>query len=272
MGDLTEDTAVRGEDGRYTAALSEDWRIWGPSGGYVASIALRAAGAHAAFDRPATFSCHFLSVARFEPVELHVRTMRRTKRAESVAVAMSQDGVAVLEATAWFVAPGAGLVHDHAAMPPVAPHAGLPLVTELVPPGSESPFPFWQHFDHKPLEWWDDPADRPAGAPVFRGWYRYTPVATFSDPVVDACRSLILLDTMSWPSAVRAHPPDHHWMAPNLDVSAQFHRAAPDTEWLLADGVAPVAEDGLIGFRSHVWAGGALLASGAGQLLCRRLD
>src|SRR5205823_4892878 len=83
MGNLAADTAVSGADGRYQATLSPDWEIWGPNGGYVASIALRAAGAHSAFDRPATFSCHYLAVARFDAVDLDVRTLRRTKRAES---------------------------------------------------------------------------------------------------------------------------------------------------------------------------------------------
>src|SRR5205807_2351883 len=82
--------------------------IWGPNGGYVASVALRAAAAHAAFDPPATFSCHSLSVARFDAVNLDVRTLRRTKRAESVAVSMTQDGTPVLEAIAWIVQGGDG--------------------------------------------------------------------------------------------------------------------------------------------------------------------
>ena len=270
MGDLAADTAVQGADGRFVADLSPEWEIWGPSGGYVASVALRAAAAHAAFERPASFSCHFLSVARFEQVQIHVRTLRTSRRAESVAVSLSQDGTAVMEAIAWFVASSDGLVHDHAVMPEVAAHADLPSITDLLPPDEPLIYRFWLNLDHKPLEWWPNPADRPAGEPVFRGWYRYTPVATFADPAVDACRSLILLDTMSWPAATRGHRHDLGWMAPNLDLAVQFHRSEPKVEWLLADGVAPVAEDGLIGFRSHVWADdGTLLASGAGQLLCR---
>jgi hypothetical protein len=53
-------------------------------------------------------------------------------------------------------------------------------------------------------------------------------------------------------------------------LAAHFHRAAPDAEWLLADGFAPVGEGGLIGCRTEVWTqNGKLLASGACQLLCR---
>jgi acyl-CoA thioesterase II len=270
MGSLADDTAVSGGDGHFTADLSRDWEIWGPNGGYVASVALRAAAAHSQFARPASFHCHFLSVARFEEVQLDVRTLRVSRRAESMAVSMSQGGTAVLEAIAWFVADGDGLVHDHAAMPAVAPHAERRSITELLPPDAEVNFRFWLNFDHKPLDWWENPADRPPGDPVFRGWYRFAPVATFADPAVDACRSLVLLDTMSWPAATRAHTFDLPWVAPNIDLAVQFHRAEPATEWLLADAAAPVAEDGLIGFQSKVWSDtGALLASGAGQLLCR---
>ena len=270
MGNLADDTCVTGADGRYTAALSPDWEIWGPNGGYVASIALRAAAAHSAFDRPATFSCHYLSVARFDAVDLDVRTLRRTKRAESVAVSMTQDGTPVLEALVWMVQGGDGLRHDHTAMPTVAHHETLPEISELLPPGTPVLFKFWQNFEHKPLQWYPDPMDRPAGEPIFRGWYRYAPQATFDDPVVEACRPLLLLDTIGWPAATRAHSPDLAWMAPNLDFTAHFHRADPTAEWLLVDGVAPVAADGLIGYRSQIWSDqGTLLASGSGQLLCR---
>src|SRR5436190_7002460 len=47
VGDLAHDTDVVGSDGRYTATVSGDWEIWGPMGGYVAAIALRAAAAEA---------------------------------------------------------------------------------------------------------------------------------------------------------------------------------------------------------------------------------
>jgi len=261
---------VAGADGRYTAELSPDWEIWGPNGGYVASTALRAAAAHATFDRPATFGCHYLSVAHFDTVDLEVRTLRQAKRAESIAVSMTQAGTPILEALVWMVRDGDGVLHDNAVMPEVAHHETLPEVRDLLPADTPLLFPFWGNFESKPLVWYEDPMARPAGEPVFRNWYRYVPQASFEDPVVDACRSLILLDTVGWPAATRAHSPDLPWMAPNLDFAAQFHRADPAAEWLLADGVAPVAADGLIGYTSRIWTDqGTLLASGSGQLLCR---
>jgi len=47
VGDRFLDTALEGGDGRYRAHLSPDWAIRGPNGGYLAVIAVRAAGREA---------------------------------------------------------------------------------------------------------------------------------------------------------------------------------------------------------------------------------
>ncbi|GIU89340.1 MAG: hypothetical protein KatS3mg010_0439 [Acidimicrobiia bacterium] len=103
-------------------------------------------------------------------------------------------------------------------------------------------------------------------------WLRFT-VPEFGDRVVEACRLILLADLPSYPAAARAHPRDSHtWIAPSLDLAVQFHRLEALGEWLLVRGTAPIAERGLIGFRSEVWdATGRLAASGSGQCLCRPL-
>ena len=70
--DLEQATYLDVENGRYRAQLSKDWGIWGPNGGYLAAIALRAAGEVANIQRPASFYCHFLSSPSFDTVELTV--------------------------------------------------------------------------------------------------------------------------------------------------------------------------------------------------------
>ena len=47
--------------------------IWGPSGGYLAALALRAAGLCAEIPRPASYYCHFLASPEFDEVELASR-------------------------------------------------------------------------------------------------------------------------------------------------------------------------------------------------------
>src|SRR5687768_16289584 len=117
MGDLARDTAVeptgRGEEGggTFTAKLSRDWEIWGPMGGYVASVALRAAGAVSPFSRPASFFCQYLSVATFDAVDLRVTTLRSARTAAAHRVEMTQGGKPILEATVWSAGDVEGLEH-----------------------------------------------------------------------------------------------------------------------------------------------------------------
>ena len=270
MGDFAIDTAIEGGDGHYRARLSRDWQIWGPNGGYVAAIALRAAGAHASLPRPANFTCHFLSVADFAEVDLAVTTLRASKRAASVRVSMTQQQRLILEAHAWIVGDGDGIQHDEARMPSVPPVDRLPPIEELIPESErQGGHPFWQNLEARPIDWvhWEQ---RPARPPVWREWYRFRPRATFTDPFVDAARSLLLIDTLLWPAACQPYPRNSSYIAPSVDVSAYFHRLAPDSEWLLCDAAAPIAAHGLIGGNARIWtADGRLLASGGGQLLCR---
>jgi len=241
-----------------------------------AGVALRAAGAHTPLRRPATFSCHYLGVADFDAVDLDVRTIRASRRAASIAVSMTQAGKPILEAQAWVVGDVDGLEHDAAPMPEVASPDGLPNVEELMAEQERGPYhAFWSNFEERPLSWlprseWET---REPGDPSLRSWYRYVPRDTFDDPFVDAGRSLLLLDTLGWPAAVRAYTSDLPFYAPSLDLTARFHAAVPESQWLLAESSSPVSRDGLVSSAVSVWsAGGPLLASGGQQMLCRPMS
>lgn len=271
MGDLGEDTSVEGGGGAYTAKLSRAWEIWGPMGGYMASFALRAVGRESRFARPASFSCHYLGVASFdEPIDITVEPLRAARSAESFRARITQGDRAILEATVWSVGEVDGLAHDLTEPPEVPGPDGLPTVQELVPDG-EPPFPFWLNFEQRPLDFeleWPPAEPRP---PVWRSWLRFVPRSTFDDPWIDACRALVLIDVVSWPSAHRPHaylqPP---FIAPSLDLYVAFHQPCPDDPWLLTDGHGAIAGDGLMGWTGRLWSSDrTLVASGAGQLLCR---
>jgi len=270
MGDLGIDTEVRGRDGRYTAELTRDWEIWGPNGGYIAAIALRAAGAHSRFDRPVTLVGHFLGVADFTTVDIEVKTLREAKRAESIHVSMTQHGQAIFDAMVWAVGDVSGFEHDVTEMPDVPAPDALPSNEErLAAAGGRQSFKFWENFDQRSPMWIDDWENRPTREPEFSQWFRYLPRSTFDDPWLDACRSLILLDTIGWPAASQLHP-RVGFIAPSIDLSVAFHRSMPDEPWLFAQATSPSANGGLVACESRVWArSGELLAVGASQLLCR---
>jgi acyl-CoA thioesterase-2 len=274
VGDLADDTAVRSlGDGLYEATVRADWEIWGPMGGYVAAMALRAAGAALPDLRPAAFSCHYVGVADFEPVTLRVATRKAGRSATSQRVEVTQGERAILDAMVWSVGDVDGLEHDETAMPDLPGPDDLLEIRELIPEDAPPPFRFWENFEAKPIDFeadWPPDGPRPAR---WREWLRFLPTATFEDPWVDAARAVILVDLPSWPSAHRPHawrqPP---YIAPTLDLNVAFHRPTAGHEWLLCDGEAPLSTGGLFGWTARVWSPGGLLhASGGGQCLYRRV-
>jgi acyl-CoA thioesterase len=263
--DLEQATRVEGDAGRYHACLSDEWEIWGPNGGYLAAIALRAAGELAEIRRPASFYCHFLSSPAFEVVELDVSVLKRGRRAESFAVAMTQRGKLVLQALVKTAAPGPGYEHQPLARPDVPSPARLKTHEELSPERRRPNFAFWNNIERRPV---DQSATEEPTEPVLREWARFQPTSRFDDPFVDAARALILLDTYGFPAAYQRHR-SWDYLAPNLDTSAWFHSLNPSCDWLLIDHECTVAEHGLLAVSGRVWdADGGLVATGAAQLYC----
>jgi len=173
---------------------------------------------------------------------------------------------------AWFVDAGLTALEHDAAPPPAAPDPStLPTLDELQP-RNFSQFAFWQNVENRPVTWLNEPEwlAREPGEPRNLNWFRFRPRATFADPAVDACRLLVLLDTMQWPAATLAYrASDMTHIAPSLDLSVIFHRAAPDDEFLLVEARSPAATGGLVGGTAAVWGGGRLLATSTQQMLCR---
>ena len=271
MGNLAEDTAVRRQDGHYRGALSEDWRIWGPQGGYIASVALRAAGQACGRPRPASINAQFCRAGQFAPVDIIVEVLRETRVASVVDVEIRQDGELLLKAAVWGVDDLDGLEHhSHTRPGPLPDPETLPPTSERMADESGPSYPFWQNLDNRQPHWIEDWDNRPA-MPAERGeWFRFVPQARFDDPWVDACRSLVLIDVGSWPVAVLPHIGELDYFAPTTEVTARFIGDGRDDEWLESWAWAPRATGGLIGARGEIWSrDGRLIAMGGSTLLCR---
>ena len=275
MGDFAADTelSVVG-DGTFTRLLHRDWEIWGPNGGYLGALALRAAGAHCGRARPANVTVHFLGVATFDqPVEIVPQTLRESKVATSVRISVHQAGRPILEAMVWGVDDGLpGLQHSYGPSPDVRHWADLPTIQERAEAeGIEatSVYRFWDNFEQRPTVWISDWANRGSQPPVYENWLRFTPTPGTSDAWLEAGRLLLLTDLGAWPAVSRAHVQDR-FMAPSIDVSCEFHRLPTEPCWYLLRGVSPFSGDGLVGSHQQVWNDrGELLATGISHLLCR---
>ena len=276
MGDLEVDTRLDGGDGHWTVTLDPAWEIWGPCGGYIAALLLRAAGAHSPFPPPPTLAENFLGVAAFAPVDLHAETLQAGRRSQCVRVAMTQEGRPISQAVVWTMADPdgrEGIVYDWTEHPVVPGPHELKSMEELEEE-EDTNYPFWDNLECRPIGWltrdeWD--RQRPI-APTLSNWYRFRPTAVFDDPYVEAARVAMVCDLVGWPSVVRALEPglEEQWMAPNVDVVVTFHQPPEGSAFLHLDGAAPIAAAGTIGAQARVWSeDGRLLASSIQQLLAR---
>jgi acyl-CoA thioesterase II len=265
--DFLADTRVEAaadRSGAYRAALSDEWAVWGPNGGYVAAIAYRAALAESRFARPASFHCHFLAVGDFGPVSLEVTRLGGGKRADSLRVDLHQGDRPLLAATAWFVDDGLeGFAHDAGKRPAVPGPDELSGYQDLAEDYDQW-YPIWRSIEGRPVAF-----RKPPGEPVWYTWMRLTDTA-IADREGDAVRQLFWLDFPGWNATIAAHSWPFRYLTPNLDLTVQFHRFAPEEEWLLCEGFVPVAEDGLVGCVGRIWTpGGRLLATGTSKHVCR---
>jgi acyl-CoA thioesterase len=257
-------TELEGAKGAYSIELSDDWEIWGPSGGYLAALTLRAAGERAEIPRPVSYYCHFLSPPEFDRVELAVELVKRGSRSESVAVRMTQGGREVMFALVRTAADGPGYRHQEVGAPTVAPPEESRPIERRANDGSQL-YAFWNNVSCRRPEVGETEGESPA---LIREWVRFEPTPTFDDPFVDAARPLILLDTFGWPAVYQKHR-GADFVAPNLDTAVWFHRPPAESEWLLVDHESPVAGDGLLGVNGRIWdTEGRLVASGGAQLYC----
>lgn len=285
MGDLRSDTEVAGGDRRYTAKVSPDWRLWSPNGGYLATIALRAAGLESVGLRPASLTCSFLKTPEPGLVELTATPLRRSSRAHATHVVMTQGGEAVLDATVWSVPPNLDGLPSHDVRPPRVPAPeSLPALEDVLPPGKRSSDPFWLHLEERVV----NPDDHvhwpevPGPAAERLTWLRFRPDPWCGNdsapddpqtPYVDAGRAVLALDVFVYPAAVfRLGAAELTHIAPTISLSVAFHHPEPLAEWLLLQVKDTVVRDGLVSGHGMVWAeNGTLIASGSARQLCRAL-
>jgi acyl-CoA thioesterase len=268
MGKLQDDTALQERDGRLFITLSRDWEIWGPNGGYVAAIALRAAGRRApAGHRPATISVQYLSVAKFEEIEAVVEPVKQGRSAWCLNVALVQSGKRFLQAQVWTTDRDQGPVSAELKMPDVPRPASLKSWAEMQPPRTDTRRFFWDNFEGKPTIVYPHGTPNPDGA-IVREWYRYPDFDAGGDVFADCARPLVLIDTLQWPAHHRGLSAPPNYIAPSLDVTAWFHEPPGTADWLFTDVHSATAGGGLIHGVARLWSeDGRLLATGSSNML-----
>ena len=114
-------------DGRYTRhGPSPTGRSGVPAVGTSPPSRCGPPGRRARSPGPASFFCHYLSVADFAPVDLAVTPLRLGRTVLAQRVEMTQDGRPVLDAMVWSVGQVEGLEHVDVTPPDVSDPADTP--------------------------------------------------------------------------------------------------------------------------------------------------
>lgn len=267
MGTLQAATRLRSQGAGFIADLDPAWEGWGPAGGYLAALALRAAGrALPRGQRPVTLTCQFLARAQSGPASVSVEVAKPGGSA-CVNVAMTQGERRFFQAQLWTTARTHGPEAVAAIMPTVAgPDELEPLEHHFARLG-RTPVTFWANLDCRPVEF------RAPGGPAARRrrlerWYRFRGWEPSDDPFVDAGRAAVLVDANIWAAHWRLLDAEPDYAGPSLDLAVWFHDSGRESAWLLLDAEADVAREGLVHGTARVWsADGRLIASGGSQCL-----
>jgi acyl-CoA thioesterase len=287
METLEQQTAVeQTAPGKYRGNVSEQWKLWTPVGGYLATIALRTAQSASTMSRPVSMTCHYLREASFGPVDLEVTTLGSTERAESLLVRMKQDGVDILT-TLVSAAPndaqGPNLSWQDA--PEVTEPEDMP-GTVLYEDAAKllGDQPYWQMLDFRMVKGLPTTRTYPSFAGLseeeliekrfeprreahIRGWNRVPNGEGAKDPWVDACRYVIICSGMMFPVVADPFTPPLRFIAPTLNLTVDFHSFHPDEQWLLSDATGARAGQGILGADTRLWCrSGDLLATAQAQL------
>ena len=270
MAGLIEATRLVADGARWQVALDPAWDIWGPAGGYIAAIALRAAGEHAPpGHRPLTLTGQFVRAAKPGMLDVEVQAIKSGGSA-LFAVSLLQDGLPVFMAQVWTSARNEVSIPVQPVMPDVPPPLSLRDQDELVAERGLDQIAFWRNLEGRPVNFrvFGDP---PATGPRQFRWMRYRDWLASDDPFLDAMRSVMLIDIGVWPGHWHHLETRADYVAPSLDISVHFHDGAPAGDWLLSAADTDVSGNGCISGRVRIWSeAGRVVATGSGHCLVVR--
>ncbi len=251
----------------FQAQLDPGWDIWGPAGGYIGALALRAVREQAGDGhRPVTLTGQFVRRARPGAVAISVAPVKSGATALFL-VEMRQGDALVFLAQIWTTARAQPCLPVVPEPPHVPGPEGLPRHTELMELHGITAIPFWGNLDGRPVNFRMH-SDPPAASTHQYRWMRFTDWAATDDPFLNAMRYALLIDIGVWPGHWHRLDRPAKYGAPSLDLWVNFHDPAPAADWLLCDADSDVAGHGLVSGRVRLWSGdGVVLASGGGQCL-----
>jgi acyl-CoA thioesterase len=153
--------------GGWRAYLHEEWAIWGPNGGFMAALALRAAGKKVPTEfAPVTLSCQFLGGALVGDAEIRVDLVKQGRRAICANITLAQNSGIVAQAQVWSAPRSEGADRMDRRPPSVARPS-------LLEPFDVTALPtFWSNVERRRVDYHPINRANPNGC-VRPDWYRF---------------------------------------------------------------------------------------------------
>jgi acyl-CoA thioesterase len=250
------DSAVRrvGET-TWRAQVAPGWDIAGNAdGGYLLSLAARAAAEAAGRPDPVTVTAHYLAPGRAGPVGIEARVLRRGRRFATVAAELESAEGPVIAILGTFGELGGYCGPERVeGLPPDLP---APEHCVLLEPSDTFPPPFMGRVE---LRLHPDEAvvASAVGPPRVSGWFRFP-----SGEAVDTIGLLVAVDAFP-PTVFRTGLP-LAW-TPTLELTAHI-RARPEPGWLRCSFTTRFITGGFLEEDGEVWDGAGRLVAQSRQL------
>lgn len=154
---LQDATGVANSGKSYSAIIDPEWCIWGPIGGYVASIALRAVGLIAPVDhRPVTLTCQFLAKGESGGAEVIVEPLKFGSTA-FFNIRLVQKGQTFLQAQVCTTAKVEGPSKVGIKAPDIPRPEALESFAAQLERFGHSPIGFWKNVDGRQVDFRSQP-------------------------------------------------------------------------------------------------------------------
>lgn len=267
MARLTDATRLTATDLGFVVELDPAWEGWGPAGGYLAAIALRAVGLTVPEGhRPVTLSAQFLAKAEAGEAAVHVH-LGKAGGSSQVNVSLWQSERCFFQAQIWTTSRSFGPCEIGPAMPDVPGPVGLETLEAHFSRLGRQLVTFWKNLECRPVEFRAPGGPRPR-TPRLQRWYRFLQEPAEVDIFAAAGRAAVLIDANVWAAHWRMLDREPDYAGPSLDLTIAFHDAAIPSDWLLVDVESDVAINAVVLATGRVWTTeGRLVASGGGNCL-----
>lgn len=267
MSVLSRSTNLEVSEDHFLVALDAEWEGWGPAGGYLAAIALRAAACVVpAGHRPVTLQAQFLAKAERGTAIVRAQ-VRKLGSSTMVNVTLCQGERTFFQAQIWSTSKSEGPSICRVAMPATPAPEQLQTLEHHFEALGRSTVAFWSKLDCRPVEF-RAPGGPPATTDRLVRWYRFRE-GPLPDEVFDyAGHAAVLIDANIWAAHWRMLDSEPDYAGPSLDLTVWFHDLAAGGDWLLLDAVSPFAANAIVHGTASLWTqDGRLVASGGGNCL-----